>query len=830
MVTAAPSYRLPLTALLLAGVFAAGFFLFWRTASPLSAWAGVDLDFLFPPLALWAALTLLGRLAAWAGGTRLASLRWRLTRSGRELRAADALNAARRFLTDLAWFWLALALIALVPAITEALSEREGGPVPDAVLPYVAAFGLMPVWGLPIMALAAAVRGAAEVRPAIGEALPMPWWRLVTLGVGYVLLSEDGVLNEAVGFDGSSLLTASAAALGLSYGALGLRHVLKAPLQPRTATALRAALLLAEAAWIVIALQALAGLPSVVESVLVGHFELDSARAAEYLASVGELTSPQAFAMLLPFALVRTAGVFRPEVDRILGFPVGRLALLGVVHVLFSDNGVLAVAIQVALPQVMTLLTLGIALSWAASIAGNVARLDLRSRFWPAASVALALANAVGAAIAVGMSVWVVLDHLPVLNAALIDNESTRRIGREALPFLSAFFDVRTPAAALGAALAFALTLPWPGEGWAFTRWQPPLNAVAYCAAGYLVWVVGSTLSPLGHGFVIAGAAGAAGMFALGLTQVFGYAAGSRSALAPMARWLAVSRLRGVVLGAALAVYGLLLRPVLYETLWFAALYEYIALLAVLVLALLFVVDLLRRDAAGPEAQEPESSEWARHRQVLESKDDPRSTLASAMRRRFVDYGEWKPLWSYLMGLLYRNGASVEGMHTALRPLHAGAVSSAALRFLDRSALRRMGRAAALEEALRRTESALASDQPTTPSITEDDLRTAAAPYVETGSDVERLVIALIVAHCQGGLDVQSGIDYWLHLLDAPQRGSGPFLLPWARADARIRARIERVRLVDNAATMLFGSASVSPDNPDPTRLAEAVAAAGVRD
>ena len=317
-------------------------------------------------------------------------------------------------------------------------------------------------------------------------------------------------------------------------------------------------------------------------------------------------------------------------------------------------------------------------------------------------------------------------------------------------------------------------------------------------------------------------------MFALGLAQVFGYAAGSRSALAPMARWLAVSRLRGVVLGAALAVYGLLLRPVLYETLWFAALYEYIALLAVLVLALLFVVDLLRRDAADPEAREPESTEWARHRQVLESKDDPRSTLASSMRRRFVDYGEWKPLWSYLMGLLYRNGASVEGMHTALRPIRSAAFSSAALRFLDRSALRRLGRAAALEEALRRTESALASDQPATPSITEDGLRTAAAPFVETGADVELLVIALIVAHCQGGLDVQSAMDRWLHLLDAPQRRAGRSLLPWARADARLRARGERAQLVDNAATMLFGATPRAADNPD-ARM-EAVAAAGARD
>ena len=304
-------------------------------------------------------------------------------------------------------------------------------------------------------------------------------------------------------------------------------------------------------------------------------------------------------------------------------------------------------------------------------------------------------------------------------------------------------------------------------------------------------------------------------MFALGLSQVFGYAAGPQNALAPAARWLAVSRLRGVVLGAAVAVYALMLRPVLYETLWFAALYEYIALLVVLLLALLFVVDLLRRDAAIPEAREPESSEWTRHRQVLESKDDPRAALTAGMRRRFVDYGEWKPLWSYLMGLLYRNGASLEEMRAVLRPLRAVAVSSAALRFLERIALRRLGRAAALEDALRRTDEVLSSAQPVRQTVGEDDLRTAAAPFVETGTDVELLAVALIVAHCGQGLDVQSAVDRWFFLLDAPDVGSGAGWLPWVSASARLRDRQARVRLVDGAAAALFGDAdSRSPGTP----------------
>ena len=156
--------------------------------------------------------------------------------------------------------------------------------------------------------------------------------------------------------------------LGLSYGALVLRRMLAEPVEPRVLPVLRVQLLLVEGAWIAIALGAVAGLPSVVESVLIGHFSLDATTAAAYVSSLGELTSPRALAVLLPFAMVRVAGVFRPTVDSILGFPVGRLALLGAVYVLFSGNGVLEAALQIPGSQLMTVLTLALALSYAASI------------------------------------------------------------------------------------------------------------------------------------------------------------------------------------------------------------------------------------------------------------------------------------------------------------------------------------------------------------------------------------------------------------------------------------------------------------------------------
>ena len=828
MVSATHTNRLPLTALLIAAGLVAGFLLFWRTASPLSARSGVDLDFLYPPLFLWTCLMLLGRIVVWARHSRLNEIIWRPALTGEGLRMATVLVFLQKLLTDLAWFALVLATLAALPAMTVGVADRTGGEGIASIVPYTHVFSSIALWGTLVLVPVAVVRALAEVRPGVRALLAPPWTRLAALGVGYALLANGGILDVAIGFEGFTHWLALGVVLGLSYGALVLRRMLSEPVEPRILPVLRVQLLLVEGAWIAIALGAVAGLPSVVESVLVGHFSLDGTSAAAYVASLSELTSPRAFAVMLPFALVRVAGVFRPTVDGILGFPVGRLVLLAAVYVLFSGNGVLEAALQILGSQLMAVLTLALALSYAASIMRNVSGIETPRRIWAAAAASLGLASSVATALAAGMTVWVFLNHLPVINAVLLDHESTRDIGRLVPAYFSALFDARTTVAALGAALSFAWSLPWASDDGRLFRVRPLLNAVCYSATGLLAWIAGSTLSPLGHGFVLAGAALASGMLVLALTQVLGYARDSRSAvLGPVARWLIASKVRGVVLGGAVAAYGLLLRPVLYETLWFAALYEYIALLAMLVIVLMFVMELLRQDAGAPDPQETEWSEWSHHQQTLESKADPRSDLTAAMRQRFVDLGDWKPVWSYLMVLLYRNGASQEWMRAVCRTLRASAVSSTTLPFLERSNLRRLGRASALAEALRRTDNALSVGPEPMQPVTDDELRMAAAQFVETGANVERLAVALIIAHCQQGRDLHASIDRWFPLLDAPDPSSGRFNLPWARSNSRLRHRHERVWLVDGAAAMVFGAASGKPDVPDPTALLELAGVSG---
>lgn len=827
MAGAVRDYRLPLSAMVMAGSLAAGFFLFWRTASPLSAWVGVDLDFLFPPLAAWTVPMLLSRLSGWAAGTSFASTpRWPgHSANGRWMPAA--LTFAERSLCYLAWSLPALASVAVIPAMVDAIHDRGGGPDLSGVVPYVRALGELPAWGLPLLAIASLLRAAADIRPELGSLFPSPWTRLAALGAGYVLLAEGGVVDAAFGVAGFTLWQGFAGALGIAYAALAVRRTLTLPLKPSALRLTQLSLLTLEAAWVIVAFAALTGMPGLVEAILIGHFGLEPARADAYVLSLRALTSPQAVVFLLPFMMVRMAGVYWPRVDAALGFPAGHLALFGAAYALFSENGTLSTGLQVSGGEIMSAVTIGLALSYAAFVMRNVGDLSATGRFRPAIRGGLGLGSAVLPALAAGMVIEVLLNHLPIANAALLDYTSTREFGHAALPYFGALLDSRAAVAALGGAMVFAWNLPWNRED-AWFAGQPMLNAVCYGATGCLAWLTGAALSQMGHGLLLAGATTGAGFLVIALVQVFGNEPVMRNAtLSPVATWLTASRARGLVLGGAAAVYLMILRPALYEVLWFAALYEYIAVLALLVVALLFVMGLLRRDAVEPEAAEQGWSDWTHHRQTLESKDDPRTALAANIRQRFVDFGEWKPLWSYIMGLLYHGGASQERMCDVCRPLRASAVTVSPLRFLQRGNLRRLARAVALSSALRRTDSALAErHEPARPMI-EADIRAAAEPFINTGASVERLAIALTVAHCQQGVDIERAVDRWFPLLDTPDPASVRFPLPWVSRAARLRDRHERVLLVDRATAMIFGSSTIARDMAAPESLAELVGAAG---
>ncbi|MCY4583392.1 MAG: hypothetical protein OXE50_11440 [Chloroflexi bacterium] len=801
MKNAARSERPALMAALLAGGALVVLALLRGADSPLSSLTRLDLGFAALPLTLCGLLLALGWFTLWLRGTQMAErVTWQLqARNGatRVLRLATALTLAQRLLADLGWAVLGLGLLSSLPELPRVVSGHPWLPDIASLGRYLDGFGSLAVWGIFLLAPFITARAVAEVRPNVGAVVEIPRRRLAALGAAYALLADDGALSAAFGLDGFWVLFGLVITLVFSVAASVLRGLL-AVAPPEHPQRLRTALRVAEAGWVVALLGAMAALPYAVEAALAGVGEADTGSLnASYLV------------LLLPFALILYTGVLRPVVADLLGVPVGHIVLLAIVYVMFSGNGVIATAFAVDVSGMFAALTAAAVLSYAAMALRNVPKVDVPERYVLLTAQASRSLSALGAAAALALVVGAGLAHLPAANAVLLERPGTRELGETVLPFLGGFYEARYSIAGLSFAAALVFFLSSALRG-AFQRYQPLLSAVSCFALGCLTWLVASGLSPFGHGFTFAGAISASGLFALGLTRLARYATSSPNpAVADIAGWLLTSRVRGFVLGAAVAFYVLLLRPVVYQVLWFAPLYEYVALLVLLLAILMNVVNKLRLVANAPQAADPAWAEWAHHRQVLESKPDPRAELTDELRQRFVYRGDWKPLWVYLFALLYRNGAPLDAMLAVCRSLRSAAAAPRAWDIFNRSR-RSSNRTAAIEHSLDTVGWGLASASSQIESIHEDHIREAAAPFLDRGTDPERLAVALIVAHCQRGDDVERAVDRWFSLLDTPDPARQWFVRPWDRSKTRPRTMLERFDLVNDAVASLFGEVTRS--------------------
>ena len=796
MRNSALAQRPALMAALLAGGALVALVLLQGTDSPLSRLTRLDVSFLALPLALCGVLLAFGRLALWLRGTGLSErVTWRV-RTGREatrlLPLATVLPVAQRLLTDLGWAALGLGLLSSVSALPGVVSGHPWAPDIANLGRYLGGFDSLAIWGIFLLAPFLAARAVAEARPNVGAIFDVPWTRLAAFGGAYALLANDGALFTAFSLDGAWVLLGLGLALGISCVALVMRRAM-AFSSPSRLPRLRKALYLAETAWVVALLGGMAALPSAAALSL----------NASYLA------------LLFPFALIYYAGVLRPTVAMIGGSPIGHLVSLALVYVVFSGDGVLSTAFAVDISEMLTALTVAVALSYAAMVLRNVAKIEAPGQNTLLTTNVSRSLSVLASAAALALVVGVGLAHLPVANAVLLDRPGTRELGEALLPFLGGFHEARNSIAWLSFTATAMLLLPRVLGGHTFLRYQPMLSAVSYFALGCLTWLTASGLSTFGHGFTFGGAIAATGMFSLALTRLARYATDSSNlAVADIAGWLSASQVRGFILGASVAFYVLLLRPVVYEMLWFAALYEYIALLVLLLAVLLNVVNRLRLVANAPENTQPAWTDWSHHRQVLESKADPRAELTDALRQRFVDHGDWKQLLAYLLGLLYRSEASLDTMLAVCRSLRHAAVKTPPWNILRRSDAR-LKRTVALEYSLDIVDGALASSTPRLERVHEDDIRKAAASFIDRETDPEALAVTLIVAHCQRGDDLEVTVDRWFSLVAASARVPGWFTRPWGRSNARLRGTLHRLDLVNGAIASLYGDATPSePASP----------------
>ncbi len=299
---------------------------------------------------------------------------------------------------------------------------------------------------------------------------------------------------------------------------------------------------------------------------------------------------------------------------------------------------------------------------------------------------------------------------------------------------------------------------------------------------------------------------------ALGLSQLAAYAVNSSgSALSGAAGWLRGSSQRPFWIGATIACYAMLLRPLIYETLWFAEIYEWLVFLALTLLALLKIRGGFRSYVVASEAVLPTWTRWHRHQQEFVDRPDPRQKLVARWHQRFVEHGEWAGLWSYLMELLYRNGSAPESVASVIRPLRGSLATRASKLPWSRGEQRdRRRRELALAESLKNAETVL-SNPPGTVRSSRSSLEGVAEEFIETGADPETMAALLIDDYQRRGAELAHAVNLWFPLVDffdAPIRWFDPL---WVRGRKRNDSRDRRRRLVESAIDHLSGRTLLSP-------------------
>ena len=717
---------------------------------------------------------------------------------------------------------LVAACLLLVAGIPGAIAARPDAPDLETLEKYLQVFASLVKWVFVAGVFFAFTRVVKAVAPSFAPALPFPWRPAITLAIAYVLLSGGGILRNAFEFPGGMVLAIITVALALPYAAGILRGVVTQPLPERVLFWTRILLFLCETGWIVLVLGIMLSLPGLADRVPAFQEGEALAAVAPYLDILDTLAF-WSIILLCPFIIIRAIAAFRPAVGEVFGFPMGRIILFALALVGFSGEGVPATASGYPIPQLMPAIAAALVISYLSLVLRRVAQLGLPERIAVPVTNIPPLVGALMPAVCTALVVWALLQFSPLISAPLLDNDATEGLGKTSLPYFATLFDVRLTLSAFAFVLTLSLLLPDPLWSPARLRIRPLLAATGFMASACLLWLSLAPLSEQGHFFPFLGAVAGAGLLTLALTQAAAYLTDlSDPLIANTGRWLAESRPRGFVMGAAFAFYGLLLRPLMYETMWFAAVYEWVVVLAIAVWAMFKMRGSLRAFVEDTESAPARWPGWQRHEQRFEDHPDPRRELVARWQRRFVDSGDWTSLWTYFMGLLCHSNAPPERASSVIRPLReAAAPRSLSKRGGGRGFLRRRGdadtrrREAGMDRSFRSAEpllngSALTSSTNLPPNIDASDLRETSGPYIENGDDPETMAARVISAYRRRGADTNRVIALWFPMVNAIERPHRWFEMPWQRRRARLQAQSRRRRLVEGAISHLSGEGSVA--------------------
>ncbi len=718
---------------------------------------------------------------------------------------------AQGVLHGVGWAVLAGALLTLVASIPSAIAVRPESPDTEELERYLQVFGSLTGWAIAAGVFYASIRVLRVNWPTFGEMLLFPWRQLLILAGAFVLLSGGGVLSVAFGISGGSILTIAILALALPYIASVVRQVASLPLSDRVLFQARILLLVCDIGWMVLVLGTMLSLPDIAR----GIPALQEGGALESAAKYLEILDTLAFwsaVLLVPFILIRMVSAFRPTVGEVFGFPMGRILLFGLALIAFSDKGVPATTSSFPIPNLMPAMTAALVISYLTLVLSRVGQLGLADRFSIPLTNIPPLVGSAMPAVSASLIIWALLQSSPLITAPLLDGSVTAPAGESALLYFAGLNEVRHTMTAFVFVLVLCLALPEPLWAPASLRVRPMLVAVGLTAAGCLLWLSMAPLSGLGHIFPLVGTVVGLGLLTLALSQASAYLVDSREPLlsAP-ARWLTISRPRGFVIGAALAFYAVLMRPLIYETLWFAAVYEWIVVLAIAVWAMFKMQGSLHAFVETEDSGLSNWPRWQRHEQQFDDHPDPRRNLLSRWQRTYVESGDWTSLWTYLMGLLCRSNAPPEAVRSVIRPLRESSQSSVGRGFLrwkgeDDHSRRESG----LARSLRSAEHALTGPSTLPPTIDVETLREASVPFIENGADPESMAGSVIAAYRRRGADYNRVISLWFPLVSVVEPPRKLFEMPWTRRRIRATARERRRRLAQGAISHLTGEGSLA--------------------
>ncbi len=568
--------------------------------------------------------------------------------------------------------------------------------------------------------------------------------------------------------------------------------------------------LLGNAVWLVLILGLLLAVPQLPSTVAALPGGLDVSEVRPYL-DVFESMAPWAFWTLATVALVRTITTLATVVGRIAPVPYVRLMGLGGAYLLMAKDGVLATGFQFRSPQLLLMVALAFGLPYLASVL-NRAFAEFKTDSTPKGFkshllsmlpklVSVSAGGCAGAALT-----WGLLNSLPELSAALLAHGLTSGFGESSLLHFGQLYDLRHLFSASVLVLVAGTRLPHDPESNSVTNYRPYVTAVGLTLAGYACWLLGARLAPLGHGYLLIGGSVAVGLFFVALGELTYYVQlTSLESVSRVANWLTQSRVRAFLTGGSIGSYFLLFRPLFYEILWFAQLFEWVVVVAITVIVLKGITDRVKSSVVSENREPDPWMSWARHGQTVKVLPDARFEAILSLHRLFLETGNWRPIWTYLLGLMFRNGVRPEDAQSVFLPLSEYSASSGNKLFYAGLGSKRGKREEVLLETYQVARVALSHPSIHVDTIDEQVLRAIGEPFAKEDGRPDSLAVMLAATYWQSGASLTHAIELWFPLIALKDFRPRWFYGPRARTEIRQRNRVRRQRIVDGAIAHLFG-------------------------